>query len=190
MIKLDFENNLFLRQLSIKIGVILVVVIAAIIINVVISNQISRKALNISSLQAQTQNLASTGEAFSKLMKDFQVATPYLESVQQLLPSQNQIINFSKDMSDLAETFSVTSGLAFEKDGVKKISEGISTIGFSMSLSGDFSKIADFIISLKESHYFIDFSSFDFTGGSAESIAKGNKSISAIVRGRVFMRNK
>lgn len=190
MIKLDFKNNLFLRQLAIKIGAILIIVIIAIVINVIISGQIKEKVLNISRLQAQGQTMASMGESFSKLMKDFQVASPYLETVQQLLPSQNQIINFSKDMSDLAETFGVTLGFAFEKDGVKKISEGISTISFSMSLSGDFLKISEFIISLKDSRYFIDFSSFDFTGGSAETIAKGNRAISAIVRGRVFMRDK
>jgi hypothetical protein len=92
-------------------------------------------------------------------------------------------------MSDLAETFGVTLGFSFEKDAIKEVSEGVSTTNFSMSLSGDFSKISEFIISLKESRYFIDFSGFDFTGGSAESIANGNKTISAVVRGRVFMRN-
>jgi hypothetical protein len=189
MIKLDFKNDLFLRQLTIKIGVILIIVIMAVVVNIIISGQIKEKTLNISSLQAQSQSMASMGESFSKLMKDFQVVSPYLELVQQLLPSQNQIINFSKDMSDLADTFGVTLGFAFEKDAIKKVSEGVSAINFSMSLSGDFSKISEFIISLKESRYFIDFSSFDFTGGSTESIAKGNKTISAVVKGRVFMRN-
>lgn len=190
MIKLDFKNDLFLKQIAIKIGVVLVVVIVTIVAIVIISGQIKEKAINISSLQAQSRSLASMGEAFSKLMKDFQVVSPYLESVEQLLPSQNQIINFSKDVSDAAESFGVTLGFAFEKDGVKKISEGISAINFSMSLNGDFSKMVEFIISLKESRYFIDFGSFDFTGGSIESVAKGDKTISAIVRGRVFMRNK
>ena len=58
-----------------------------------------------------------------------------------------------------------------------------------MSLKGDFSEVEEFIIELKDSRYIIDFNAFDFTGGSADAIAKGNKAISAIVRGRVFIRN-
>jgi hypothetical protein len=187
--KLDFKNDLFLRQVAIKIGIILVVVIISFVAISFLSKNIKEKALNISGLQAQTKNLSTMGETFSKLMKDYQTVEPYLTSVQVLLPSQNEIINFSKDISDLAQTFNIELGFAFEKNEVKKISEGISAVGFSMSLKGDFSKAVEFIIALKDSRYFVDLTAFDFTGGSSDNIAKGVKTISAVVRGRVFIRN-
>lgn len=190
MIKLDFKNDLFSKQLATKIGVIFIVVVVAIIAVIILSGQIKEKTISISGLQAQSQTLASQGEAFSRLMKDYQVASPYLESVKQLLPNQNQIISFSKDMADAASSFNVNLGFGFEKEGVKEVSEGVGAISFSMSLSGNFSNIVEFITSLKESRYFVDFNSFDFTGGSADSIIKGDRSISAIIRGRVFIRNQ
>ena len=148
--KLDFKNDLFLRQMSVKIGIILVIIILSIISILFLSKNIKEKALHISGLQAQSQSLSSMGESFSKLMKDYQIVEPYLTLVQELLPNQNEIISFSKDLSDLSETFEVELGFAFEKDGVKKISEGISSINFSMSLKGDFPKIEEFIIALKD----------------------------------------
>lgn len=187
--KLDFKNDPFLKQITIRGGVILAIIIIFAIGLYFLKNNIKEKALEISGLQAQSQNLSAIGETFSKLMKDYQTVELYLASVKNLLPTQDEIINFSKDISDLAGTFGVELGFAFEKDGIKKISDGITAIGFSMSLKGDFSKVAEFIIALKDSRYFVDFNAFDITGGSAETIAKGNKAITAIIRGRVFVKN-
>lgn len=187
--KLDFKNDIFLREITIRGGIILIIIVIFIVGVYFLKNNIKEKALEISGLQAQSQNLSAMGETFSKLMKDYQAVEPYLASVQTLLPSQNEIINFSRDLSDLSGNFGLELGFAFEKDGIKKISDGISSISFSMSLKGEFSKIEEFIIALKDSRYFIDFSAFDFTGGSSDAIAKGNKSITAIIRGRVFVRN-
>ena len=187
--KLDFKNDPFLKQIAIRCGVILVIIVIFAVSLYFLKNNIKEKALGISGLQAQSQSLSAMGETFSKLMKDYQTVEPYLAAIQNLLPSQNEIINFSKDLSDLAETYKIELGFAFEKDGIKKISDGISAIDFSMSLKGDFSEVEEFIIELKDSRYIIDFNAFDFTGGSADAIAKGNKAISAIVRGRVFIRN-
>jgi len=185
MITLEkIKSNEFLKQILKKSAILIAIFIVLVGFLIILNKNIEKKIQTVQFLRQNIQKLIYTSEAFSALARDSQILTPYLESLRNLVPNRDRVIDFSQDISSLAKSYQLDLGFVFQTETIEAQSQ---FVPFVMSLKGDFSNFVAFIDKLKTFPYFVDLDSFDLSGPPIDEIAKGSRSISANIKGKVFM---
>lgn len=148
-----------------------------------LAQKIKKQVNYIQDLQKQISDLINLSETFSRLSKESLIALPYLEYVKNLLPEKPRLINFSKDLGELAKKHNLEYGLALQEETAIK-----NQLSFVMTLKGNFLDFIEFLKELKKFPYYVSLDSFDISGGTPEEVASGIKIFSANIKGRVFVR--
>jgi Tfp pilus assembly protein PilO len=118
------------------------------------------------------------------LARDYQILSPYLEAIRNLIPNRDKVINFNQELSELAEKYKLDFGFIFQEAAVQAQSKVVS---FTMTLKGNFSDFVEFLVELKTLPYFVDLDSFNISGPPIDDIALGVQTISIVIKGKVFM---
>jgi len=155
----------FKQELLKKISIAFLMLIMPIIILVFLGLDINKKAV---AAKANRQNLADRSEELSlyaKLQSQATEAESYTSVLDNVLPSKDQLIDFQKNMEILATQSKVGFGFTFGNETPSTDTEP-GRMGFSMTSSGSLGDIMNFIKSMGDSRFMIDFKSFDFAGSS------------------------
>jgi len=179
------KSNEFLKQLLVKSAILIAILIVLVGLLIVLNKNIEKESQTLQSLRQNIQNLTLTSEAFSALAKDSQNLAPYFEPLKNLVPNRDKVIDFSQEIFSLAKLYQLDLGFVFQTETMGVQSQ---FVPFVMSLKGNFSNFVTFIDKLKTLPYFVDLDTLDLTGPPIDEIAKGSQSISANIKGKVFMR--
>lgn len=180
---IKIKSSVFTKQLAVHFGIIGGVLIVLIILLFIFNGQVAKESLSVQNLRQQIQTTSYKAELFSKLIKDFQIFSPYIESVRNLLPTRDKLIDFSQQLSDLAKANNLDFGFVFQEESLEAKTPDVA---FSMTLQGDFSNLTSFLQGLKKFPYYVSLESFNISGPPIDEIAKGSQSVSIVVHGRVF----
>jgi Tfp pilus assembly protein PilO len=116
----------------------------------------------------------------ARLKSDAQKASAYEKRLSSLLPQKDRLIDFRNFLEALASQRKVTTSFSFEGLGGPSNEGGISSIGFSLEMTGALSSIEGLIQDLEEKprSYLLAFDSFDLSESSG--------SYRVLFRGKLF----
>lgn len=181
------KNNAFLKQTIIKGGILAVILVVFIVAVLILNNSIGKSSVKIKTLREDIQKLTWTSEALSSLVRDYQMLSPHLEAIRNLIPDRDRVINFNQKLSELAQSNQLEFNFVFQEEGMQP--QAIS-VPFALTLRGTLSNFINFIEGLKTLPYFVDLDSFDLIGSPSQNTASGGQIISFSIKGKVFMENK
>lgn len=153
------------QELVRKISIALLMLITPIGLLFFLAWDIGRRA---EATAAQRQQLADRAEElilYAKLQSQSVEAEPYLSVLQNVLPARDQLFIFPKEMENLAAQQGVGFGFNFSNE-TPQTNTGAGRIGFVITTEGSLLKIFNFIKSMEDSRFLIDFKNFDFTGST------------------------
>lgn len=116
-------------------------------------------------------------ESLALLRKDAGKADQLFQSLQNVLPSKDQLINFSKNLETIAKDNRLGFGFVFGAESAGKDNEPRVT-HFTLTSSGPYSSLLRFLRAIEGGEYLVKINSVDI-------IEKGN-SFEMILRGMVF----
>lgn len=181
------KNNAFLKQMAIKSGILAVILVVFIVAVLILNNNIGKSSVKIKTLREDIQKLTWTSEALSILVRDYQMLSPHLEAIRNLIPDRDRVINFNQKLSELAQSNQLEFNFVFQEEGMQPQS---TFVPFVLTLKGTLSSFINFIEGLKTLPYFVDLDSFDLVGSPSQNTASGGQVISFSIKGKVFMENK
>jgi hypothetical protein len=152
MIKLPSINNRLFVQLSIAVGSVLVLSLTVLFLNSHITKQVEQMA-------SQKRDIALRNRTIELLAggnSDLKRAEPLLARLQSILPAKDTLLSFSRDVKAFGKQFDVTVGFSF---GVEKAGTEAEpgTVNFSLSASGEYDNLMNFLGFLENHPYFIRF---------------------------------
>lgn len=167
-------NNYFKNWLIWNVGGGAAAIAVIGVILLLLGSDISSRAMEI---ESQRQNLESRLQAIDSLisLREGSVRSKdLLPKLQNSLPSQDQLIGFSKFMEAMAQTNSLSFNFAF-LDEIAGTDSVPSTNNFILTLSGPYADFLKFLQSVEASQYYISFTSFEVVakGPVFEVVAKG-----------------
>jgi Tfp pilus assembly protein PilO len=128
-----------------------------------------------SDLAMRSTSLSSAAE----LKADFKEASLHFSLLENILPSRDNLLLFSKELEDLAANNNLEFGLTFGAETLAKEREP-GNLCFRMVLTGGYDDFVNFLKDMERGRYFVDFNNIDIT--------KNDEIFSGIIQGMVFFR--
>ena len=177
------KRDVFFKTFALRLGFIVLILLLAGAALFILTRQIKKESSTIYSLRKEAQNLVGLAEGFSKLVKDAQLAEVYLEPLKNLVPDKSRLINFNKDIGELAAENQLEYGLVFQEETIEREAQ---EVNFVMTLKGEFPNFIKFLESLKYAPYYISLEGFNIAGGTPEQVASGSRTVSVNIKGKVL----
>lgn len=127
---------------------------------IVLNYDINKRDQTITEIKQQLDLRDQTIALLSTSNNDFKKAEPLLASLQNILPSKDQLITFPSELQTIARGYGIDIGFTFGSEVGSSATEP-GSIKFSMTLAGEFPDIVDFLEALERHKYFIKFDSVD-----------------------------
>lgn len=153
---------LFKKQLLIRLSVALGLVVLAIIIVQIAVFDIKRNAGDITRQRNELALRTTATESLATLKNDAEKAKPYMETLANLLPPKDRLINFGKELSDLARQDSIELNFDFGGE-VAATAASSGFIKFSLSGVANYANWTKFLKDLEKSKLFIKMNTVDLT---------------------------
>jgi len=123
-------------------------------------------------IKKQHQDLADRSAEISllvQLQNQSSQADVDLGILENVLPSQDQLFDFPKELESLAKQMGIGFGFNWfsNQETVASLSRS-GRLGFALAVQGSWPKILGFIKSLEASRFLINFQSFDFSNSGAD----------------------
>lgn len=171
----SFKKKLTLNLL-IAIGIISSLIGALVFFN----NDLKKTSARVNNLNkdliSRSNDIRSVAELKSQYEKN---AAPYLNVLYNVIPTKDELINFSKDIQNLASSKNLTFGFSFDGETNPSGAE-LGFVSFTVTVGGaPVSEITDFIDKFQKFRYLVKLESFSITGENPAN---------AIMKGRVFFR--
>lgn len=132
----------------------------------------------------QKQELAArflAFESFASLRTESEKASQLLSALQISLPTQDELIGFSKYLEDLAGNNQLEFGFAFGPETIAT-EQAPGTNNFTITARGNYLDFVRFLRSIEQGKYFIGLDSFNFNKRG------GKNEFEILARGKVFSR--
>lgn len=179
------KSSQYSKQLTLKLALMIGFFVILAVVLIIFNRKVVNETKQVQAVREEIQGVTNGAKVFASLVKDYQILSPYLESVKAMLPTRDRLIDFSQALSETAEKNNLEFGFVFEEETNALPAQ----VPFSMTLKGPYADFISFISALKEMPYFIDLDSFDLSGPPIDEIVKGGTSISAVIRGKVYINN-
>lgn len=153
----DFKQGL-IKNLSVAL-LVLVIPIAGLVF---LGKDISRRA---EAIKTQRQILADRSESlmlYAKLQSQSAEIDSYISILQNVLSVRDRLLDFQKEMERLANQIGVGFGFDFAKETLGSANIA-GRMGFNIVSQGSISEIFDFIKSIEDSRFLVNFINFNFT---------------------------
>lgn len=163
MIKNYLSKNL-LKQIKkplIRAAVFSVISLAACLYFAGQLGNISDAARNKRAILFLSQN---SQEQFALLKEDFQKISPYVEKVENLFPSSENLLPFINAMENLAVSAGVQQSFRFESAGLQLVpSLNLNKITFNVIINGNMGQFLNYLQKLEKIPYFTQIDSLSLT---------------------------
>ncbi|MBI4159577.1 hypothetical protein HY504_00215 [Candidatus Wolfebacteria bacterium] len=161
---------------------ILLIALLAVVLGFAASD-LRKRIGTIGSIREEMRARTNEIESLSVLQKEYGEIKPYLPALDSFLPTENQLLNFPRDITLMARQNKVDATALFR--GVSSLKKGdaliLRAVDLSLTASGGFDPLLLFLGNLDRSSYHLSFNSLDF-------IRQSENNFKAMMSGRVFAR--
>jgi hypothetical protein len=179
----ELKTNRFVRGVVLRLSILILFVSISSLALFFLINNISESSTQSEELRKRVDEMNLAGETFSSLIRDYQIISPYFYDIENILPTKDRLINFSEEISNIANSLNISHSFIFKNEGEI---DDLNFIDFSIVLKQvNISNLSSFLDSLKNSQYFVDLISFDISG----SRERDSDNISVSLFGRIFIKN-
>jgi len=171
----DYFKKKILVNAAITLAIILILAIGLIFSG----RGISQRVAKIQSLRKELNTRLTALNSLTNLRQQSEKAKSFFGSLQTLLPTKDELINFPKELNGFAKTNKVEIGFSFGNETAPTDSQPGFT-AFNLTLSGSYDNLVKFLKALEESKFFVGINSLDVTRDSQ------SQKFSALISGKVF----
>ncbi len=151
MVLTHFYKRLLIK-LSIAAGLISVLSAGLVIFN----SHLNKLVRQIDQEKAEITLRNRTIELIAGSNTDLKKADPLLARLQSIIPPKDQLIGFSRDISNYGKKFNVDVGFSFGTETAATATDS-GSVNFTLSATGHFDDIISFLQFLEQLPYFIRF---------------------------------
>jgi Tfp pilus assembly protein PilO len=174
----DFRKNIF--RLLLQTLIVCVLCLAAIIL---IGRKITSDSKAMADLRADSVMQQNEGERLIMLQNDYKKIADNIDYVNNLLPTEDQLINFLSTIEKIAKETNNAETFHFSGDINQGSNSEPRNINFTIDLQGDISSFIAFLEKLKIIPYYVRINSFNIGSGQGIS-SKSQINLS----GRVYLK--
>ena len=171
--------NDFRKKLSLNIGLALILTAILAIFIIFIGYDINKRIFKIEAFREELKFRTNALNSLASLRQESEKAKPYFNMLQTILPTKDEIVNFLKELNDLAKINKIELGFSFGNEILGTPSEPGAT-NFNLTVSGNYNNIFNFLRSAEKSRYVIGWESVDLTRDPQ------SQRFSALISGKVF----
>ena len=171
--------SIFQKSLFSQIGIASAVLGVLITLTVLVGGDIERRVTYQRTLRDEERFRSEAILSFVTLRSEYERAQIYFSLLESLLPHQDRLLNFPKDMRAIGKKHSVDVTVVFGQEVVGTPTTP-GSIQFNMVTRGTFANLLLFLDEVKRSSYVVDLGSME--------LAWGAKDTSATILGKVFSR--
>lgn len=155
----------FIRQFWIGVGIIIASIVIAAGVLFFLSGDLSSQAAAIAADRAVIQEKTNAVADLARLEADAPQAAQYQKEIDQLLPTQYGLVDFTQWLSQLGAKYSVTTDAAFQGSVVPPAGVTPGMAQFSFSAEGSPTDLIAFLggMNATSSGYLISLGSFNVT---------------------------
>jgi Tfp pilus assembly protein PilO len=169
----------FKKNLVINGGIGIVLIGITVGVTIFLGSDINTRAAHLRELRDEEHFRSEAIESFVALKGEYSKAQAYFSLLENILPHQDRLLSFPKDMRAIAKKhkldFTVTFGTQVEGGP-----DTPGYINFQMALKGSFDNFTLFLKEAQQSLYIIDFTSMETNWEKA--------GVSVTILGKVFSR--
>lgn len=172
---MDFKKRLAI-PLTVALAMIAVLVTAIIFLGLDIESRAQKVGLLRADLNFRTRAI----ESIAELRSDYEKSKPYAEEMKNILPTQDQLLNFSRDINLIANQNRVNLSLSLKGGGQPKTETfTLQKNDFSATAQGALNNLINFLKAVKTSRYFTKMNSLDIS-------RQGEDTFGILINGQVF----
>lgn len=166
---MEFKQWL-LKNIGVAAGVSFILALLILFLGGDISNRVRKIKSQRRDLITRSQSI----ESLASLRADASRAEKLLESLQNALPTKDQLIGFSKTLEKFAKNNRLDFGFSFGAE-TPSTNAAPGANEFVLTSGGAYANFIRFLKAVEESDYFVSFNSFDISrkGERFEILAKG-----------------
>ncbi len=167
------------KRVALELGLIFIIAAVSGSLLLWMAGDIRSKAFAIREQKRQLTVRSLSLQSLADLKSDAERARTFSSLLENILPLKDQLINFPKDMEDIAGRYGVDFGSTF---GEERAASGVEPgfIAFTFNIGGAYDRIVAFINEAERSRYIIEWMAFDLSERSG--------SYRGTVSGKVFSR--
>ena len=169
---MDFKKKLILM-------ISIFAVVSAVLLTALIFSgfDIKKRIKQVSELRGEINFQTRAIQNLALLRQDKTEADIYSAELSGVLINRDQLVNFSKDLSIMANQNKIDLGLTIGVE-TQKTENSPGKTAFTLSVKGSFDDLINFLRTLENSKYFINLNSIDFT--------RQEDKFKALINGEVF----
>jgi len=169
---MNFKKRLFIT-LGISSAVCLILIAALFYFG----SDISKKASQIEILKIDLASRQEMAQSFANLKQSAETIKNYAAELQNILPSQDKLLSFSKDINIIAKQNKLNMTATLGQQNVQS-ENGLNQTNFTLVGLGEFDNFIKFLQTLEKSNYFIKLNTFDLNRQADD--------FNALINGQVF----
>ncbi|MDD5431264.1 MAG: type 4a pilus biogenesis protein PilO [Candidatus Pacebacteria bacterium] len=173
--KLTNFQQMLIKVTAPYLGAILILIVVIFVVKGNINSNVKKINLDRTVINSQVESL----KALADLRSEYEEASPNFSFLENILPSRDEILIFSKDMETLAKNDQLGFGFTFGSE-TKSTPVAPGSIAFRMAIQGPYSNLITFLKDVEKSRYLVDFVNFN--------LSKRGDSYDADISGLVFTR--
>jgi hypothetical protein len=146
----------FSKQLAIVFGFTFLGIVFFLVSSFLIGKNLQAKAQKITLLEKEISFRNKALKSIAVLKRDYQEAQPYFESVNNFLPTKDQLINFSRDLNSLANQQKVNLTFNLNDESATPLGSSNFLVGnnFELTVNGSTENTLSFLRLLIQGRYF------------------------------------
>jgi len=146
--------------LTVGLGVLIILILAALLI--ILRADILKKIIQISEIKKELDFRSTIIKSLSTMRSDINLVQPYIFGIENILPTKDQLINFSKDLNMMAVQNKINLASNFSGENVKSSGE-LKWIGLTATAEGNFNDLINFLKAIESSRYSVKMDNIDFS---------------------------
>ncbi|OGY64345.1 MAG: hypothetical protein A3I24_01130 [Candidatus Harrisonbacteria bacterium RIFCSPLOWO2_02_FULL_41_13b] len=140
---------------------------------------INQKVIKIESLRKELNTRLTALNSLTNLRQQSEKAKSLFGSLQTLLPTKDELINFPKELNGFAKANKVEIGFSFGSETAPAENQPGFT-AFNLTLSGSYDNLVKFLKAIEGSQFFVGINSLDVTKDPQ------SQKFSALISGKIF----
>ncbi len=144
--------------LTAGLGALIILILGAVLI--LLRTDILKKADRINEIKKELGFRSTIIKSLSTMRNDINLIQPYVFGLDNVLPTKDQLINFSKDLNMMAAQNKINLASNFSGENVES-SKGLKWIGLTATAEGNFSDLINFLKAIENSRYSVKLDNID-----------------------------
>lgn len=127
---------------------------------IIIRADILKKTEQINEIKKELDFRSTIIKSLSTMRGDINLIQPYIFGLDNVLPTKDQLINFSKDLNMMAAQNKINLASNFSGENIES-SKGLKRIGLTATAEGNFNDLVNFLKAVENSRYSVKLDNID-----------------------------